>query len=107
MVTFAPTSARESIVIGNSEHPVAKLVTSLLAKPVPGHSDLWYVRTNKDNIVVTYRPRDKSLAFHEMSYLTFKEHVQANTLPLIDVVDIPDTDKWIGNAIYRELVDSY
>lgn len=96
---------RESIVIGNSEHPVQQYVTGLLARPVPGRDDLWYIRTTTDDVTITYRPRDRSLCFYELSFAEFKAAVVAKTLPNVDVVDLPDTDKYIGNAIFRELND--
>ena len=96
---------RESIVIGNSTHPVVEYVRGLYVYPVPGRTDLWYVRSTADDMVITYRLRDRTLCFYEMSFAEFKQHVEASTLPNVDVVDIPDTEKYIGNAIFRELND--
>ena len=104
---FDPASfargGRESIAVCNSAHPVAELLTSLLAKPVPGRVDLWYVRTKDDQTVVTYRPSDRTLSVYEMSFADFRKRVESQTLPAIEVLEIPDTDKYIGNVIYREL----
>lgn len=105
---FNPASfstARESIVIGNSTHPVQEYVRGLYVYPVPGRVDLWYARSTADDVVVTYRQRDRTLCFYEMSFAEFKQHVEASTLPNVDVVEIPETDKYIGNAIWREFKD--
>ena len=104
---FDPASfargGRESIAVCNSAHPVAELLTSLLAKPVPGRVDLWYVRTKDDQTVVTYRPSDRTLSVYEMSFADFRKLVESRSLPSVDVLDVPETDKYIGNAIYRTL----
>ena len=104
---FDPASfargGRESIAVCNSVHPVAELLTSLLAKPVPGRVDLWYVRTKDDQTVVTYRPSDRTLSVYEMSFADFRKLVESRSLPSVDVLDVPETDKYIGNAIYRTL----
>ena len=104
---FDPASfargGRESIAVCNSAHPVAKLLTSLLAKPVPGRVDLWYVRTKDDQTVVTYRPSDRTLSVYEMSFADFRKLVESRSLPSVDVLDVPETDKYIGNAVYRML----
>ena len=104
---FDPASfargGRESIAVCNSVHPVAELLTSLLAKPVPGRVDLWYVRTKDDQTVVTYRPSDRTLSGYEMSFADFRKLVESRSLPSVDVLDVPETDKYIGNAIYRTL----
>lgn len=104
---FATASVRESIAIGNSEHPVADLVVSLLARPVPGRDDLWYIRTKSDKCTVTYRPSDRSLCVYEFGFAEFKQHVANKTLPNIDVYDVPETDKWVGNEIDRVLRQIY
>ena len=104
---FKTAAVRESIAIGNSEHPVGELVVSLLAKPVPSRSDLWYIRTISDKCTVTYRPADKSFCVYEFGFEAFKQHVKAGTLPNIDVYDIGDTDKYIGNEINRVLRQIY
>ena len=101
--SFARKAVRESVAIGNSEHPVTEYVTSLLARPVPGREDLWYVRTKDDRTVVTYRKSDRTLSFYEMSFADFRSMVESQSLPSVDVLDIPETDKYIGNAIYRAL----
>lgn len=93
---------REPIAIGNSEHPVAKLA-SLLAKPVPGRADLWYIRTKDDRQTVTFRPADRTLCFYDFSFEEFKKRVQAGTLPDLDVFMVPDTEKWIGNYVVQWL----
>ena len=100
---FARSAVRESIAVCNSAHPVAELLTSLLAKPVPGREDLWYIRTKDDQTVVTYRPSDRTLSFYEMSFADFRSMVESHSLPSVDVLDIPETDKYIGNAVYRML----
>ena len=104
---FDPASfargGRESIAVCNSAHPVAELLTSLLAKPVPGRVDLWYVRTKDDQTVVTYRPSDRTLSVYEMSFADFRKLVESRSLPSVDVLDVPETDKYIGNAVYRML----
>ena len=104
---FDPASfargGRESIAVCNSAHPVAELLTSLLAKPVPGRVDLWYVRTKDDQTVVTYRPSDRTLSVYEMSFADFRGLVESHSLPSVDVLDIPETDKYIGNVVYRML----
>ena len=104
---FDPASfargGRESIAVCNSAHPVAELLTSLLAKPVPGRVDLWYVRTKDDRTVVTYRPSDRTLSVYEMSFADFRKLVESRSLPSVDVLDVPETDKYIGNAVYRML----
>lgn len=96
---------RESIVIGNSTHPVSKLVTSLLARPVPNRPELWYVRTVDDTVTITYRPGDATLCFYPFGFDQFKEHVKLNTLPNLEVVSVPDYDKYFGNTILAELLD--
>lgn len=103
----AMTTARESIVIGNNEHPVAKQVVSLLAKPVPGCADLWYVRTKKDTVTITYRPSDSTLCFYEFGFAQFRKHVEEKSLPSVEVVDLDPSDKWIGNKINKELRTIY
>ena len=104
---FDPASfargGRESIAVCNSAHPVAELLTSLLVKPVPGRVDLWYVRTKDDQTVVTYRPSDRTLSVYEMSFADFRKLVESRSLPSVDVLDVPETDKYIGNAVYRML----
>ena len=100
---FARSAVRESIAIGNSAHPVAEYVTSMLARPVPGRDDLWYIRTKDDQTVITYRKSDRTLSFYEMSFADFRKLVESQTLPSIDVLEVPDTDKYIGNVICREL----
>lgn len=100
---FSAPVRRESIVIGNSEHPVNELVVSLLAKPVPGCDDLWYVRTKKDTVTITYRPADKTMCFYEFGFAEFRKHVENKTLPNLDVIDIDPTSKYLGNEINREL----
>ena len=104
---FDPASfargGRESITIGNSAHPVLKYTAGLLARPVPGREDLWYIRTKDDQTVITYRKSDRTLAFYEMSFADFRKLVESQSLPSVDVLDIPETDKYIGNAIYRTL----
>ena len=101
--SFALKVGRESIAIGNSAHPVTEYVTGLLARPVPGREDLWYIRTKDDQTVITYRPSDRTLSFYEMSFADFRKLVESQTLPSIDVLEVPDTDKYIGNVICREL----
>ena len=96
---------RASIAIGNSEHPVGKLVTSLLARPVPNRTDLWYVRTVSDKVTITYRPFDQSLCFYPFGFDVFKEHIKMGTLPHAEVVDIPENSKYIGSTILAELRD--
>lgn len=93
---------RESIAIGNSEHPVGKLA-SLLAKPVPGRADLWYIRTKEDRQTVTFRPADRTLCFYDFSFEEFKKRVVEGTLPNLDVMTVPDTEKWIGNCVVQGL----
>lgn len=100
---FARSAVRESIAIGNSAHPVAEYVTNMLARPVPGREDLWYIRTKDDQTVITYRKSDRTLSFYEMSFADFRSMVESHSLPSVDVLDIPETDKYIGNAIYRAL----
>ena len=100
---FARSAVRESIAIGNSAHPVAEYVTSLLARPVPGREDLWYIRTKDDQTVITYRKSDRTLSFYEMSFADFRRLVESRALPSVDVLDIPETDKYIGNTVYRML----
>ena len=100
---FARTAVRESIAIGNSAHPVAEYVTGMLARPVPGRDDLWYIRTKDDQTVITYRKSDRTLSFYEMSFADFRKQVESHALPSVDVLDIPETDKYIGNVIYRTL----
>ena len=100
---FARSAVRESIAIGNSAHPVTEYVTGLLARPVPGREDLWYIRTKDDQTVITYRKSDRTLSVYEMSFADFRKRVESQTLPAIEVLEIPDTDKYIGNVIYREL----
>ena len=104
---FKTAATRESIVLGNSEHPVADLVVSLMARPVPGRDDLWYIRTKSDSVTVTYRPSDRSLCVYEFGFEAFKQHVKDGTLPNIDVYDVPETDKWVGNAVNRILRQIY
>ena len=101
--SFARKVGRESITIGNSAHPVTEYVTGLLARPVPGRDDLWYIRTKDDQMVITYRKSDQTLSFYEMSFADFRKRVESQTLPSIDVLDIPETDKYIGNVVYRVL----
>lgn len=96
---------RTSIAIGNSEHPVGKLVTSLLARPVPNRTDLWYVRTVSDKVTITYRPFDQSLCFYPFGFDVFKEHIKMGTLPHAEAVDIPENSKYIGSTILAELRD--
>lgn len=93
---------RESIAIGNSEHPVSA-VASLLARPVPGREDLWYIRTKGDRQTVTFRPADRSLCFYDFSFEEFKKHVSEGTLPNLDIIVVPDTEKWIGNYVVQGL----
>ena len=100
---FARSAVRESIAIGNSAHPVAEYVTGMLARPVPGREDLWYIRTKDDQTVITYRKSDRTLSFYEMSFADFRGLVESRALPSVDVLDIPETDKYIGNVIYRTL----
>ena len=104
---FDPSSfargGRESIAVCNSAHPVAELLTSLLAKPVPGRVDLWYIRTKDDQTVITYRKSDRTLSFYGMSFADFRSMVESHSLPSVDVLDIPETDKYIGNTVYRML----
>ena len=104
---FDPASfargGRESIAVCNSAHPVAELLTSLLAKPVPGRVDLWYIRTKDDQTVITYRKSDRTLSFYGMSFADFRRLVESRALPSVDVLDIPETDKYIGNTVYRML----
>lgn len=107
MFNFEPSAHRESIAIGNSDHPVAKLVSSLMARPVPGRKDLWYIRTIKDDVTITYRPSDSSLCFYEFGFSEFKQRVLDNILPNLDVVTVPPTDKWVGNVVVAELVGCY
>lgn len=101
------TAHRESFTIGNSEHPVAKHVVSLLAKPVTGRSDLWYIRTKKDTVTITYRPSDSSLCFYEFGFAKFRKHVEEKTLPNIEPINVSKEDKWLGSVIVRELVACY
>lgn len=105
---FNPASfstTRESIVIGNSTHPVQEYVRGLYARPVPNRPDLWYVRTVSDAVTITYRPSDRTLCFYEFGFDVFKEHVKMGTLPYVEVVDVPDYDKHFGNTILAELLD--
>ena len=104
---FKTAATRESIVLGNSEHPVADLVVSLMAKPVPSRDDLWYIRTKSDAVTVTYRPSDRSLCVYEFGFAEFKQHVANKTLPNLEVYDVPQTDKYIGNAVNRVLRQIY
>ena len=101
--SFARKGGRESITIGNSVHPVLKYTAGLLARPVPGREDLWYIRTKDDQTVITYRPSDRTLSLYEMSFADFRKLVESQTLPSIDVLEIPETDKYIGNVVYRVL----
>ena len=96
---------REAIAIAKSQHPVGKLVTSLLAKPVPNHPELWYVRTMTDTVTITYRPGDQSLCFYPFGFDVFKEHIKLGTLPNLEIVSMPDYDKYIGNTILAGLLD--
>ena len=100
---FARSAVRESIAIGNSAHPVAEYATSMLARPVPGRDDLWYIRTKDDQTVITYRKSDRTLSFYEMSFADFRKKVESRSLPSVEVLVIPETDKYIGNAVYRTL----
>ena len=93
---------REPIAIGNSEHPVGQ-VASLVARPVPGRDDLWYIRTHGDREVVTYRPSDHTLCFYNFSFEEFKKRVQEGTLPNLDIIQVPDNEKWIGNTVLMYL----
>ena len=104
---FKTAAVRESIILGNSEHPVGELVVSMLAKPVPGRADLWYIRTISDKCTVTYRPADRSLCVYEFGFAEFRKHVEASTLPNLEVYDVPDTDKYVGNAVNRILRQIY
>ncbi len=93
-----------SIGICNSEHPLAKHLVNLNAKRVPGSdSKLYYVRFKTDKHVVTYRPADKTIGVHQMSFDEFKRRWDEKSLPFSEAVDVPETDKYIGNVIWREL----
>ena len=70
---------------------------------VPGREDLWYIRTKDDQTVITYRKSDRTLSFYGMSFADFRRLVESRALPSVDVLDIPETDKYIGNTVYRML----
>lgn len=93
-----------SIGICNSEHPLAKHLVNLNARRIPGSDNkLYYVRFKTDKHVVTYRPADKTIGVHEMSFAEFKRLWDEKSLPYSEAIDVPESDKYIGNVIWREL----
>lgn len=91
-VQFVRSAVRESVTIGESAHPVAEYVTSLLACPVsereslwyvrtkddptiPGHEDLWHIRAKADQVIFTYRKSDRTLSCYMMSFADFRSMV--------------------------------
>lgn len=93
-----------SISICNSEHPIAQHA-SMNAKLIPGSSGIYYIRFKADKYVVTYRKADQSIAIHEMCFAEFKQHWDNKTLPFSEAIDVPETDKYIGNVLWRLLRD--
>ena len=91
-----------SITICNSEHPLAKHA-SMTAKRIPGTEGMYYIRFKADKHVVTYRRVDHSIGLHEMGFAEFKQHWDNQSLPFSEAIDVPETDKYIGNVIWRLL----
>lgn len=106
-------TATPSPTIGNSEHPVARYVTSLSMRwfdatnrvAVVGLKDLPPSSHYADCKAVTYRPADSSIQFHRLTPKELKARWDAGGLFDADfeVLDIPETGKYIGNVILREI----
>jgi len=99
------TAAVTSIDVCNSEHPLAKHIVGLVAKRIPSSKDVYYIRFVADKHVVTYRKSDHSVALFNLSFAEFKQHWIDKTLPFEEPLNVPDTDKYIGNQIWRYLAD--
>lgn len=96
------TGAVVSVTVCNSEHPLAKHA-SMSAKRIPNAVGMYYIRFKADEFVATYRSADHTLTLHEMSFAEFKRRWDERTLPHSEPIDIPETDKYIGNVLWRML----
>jgi len=107
-VTLSPQT---SVKVCNSAHPLTKFLVgpskSGLAKKVPG-TRLYYVSVNYNGVpaVYTYREIDRTISRFEGDLSSFKKVVREGLLPskMSEVIDIPETDKYIGNSILEDLV---
>lgn len=101
---FPEDFKRRPIKIGHKQHPVSRFIPTLLAKPLFSRSDLWYMSTRSDRVVITYCPEDRTLEYYNISLAKFRELCLANTLPRVDKkVTVPRTVEWIGTIINRDL----
>ena len=104
-----------SPTLGNSEHPIGQYVTSLGMRwfdktyrtAVVGLKDLPPGCHYHDCKAVTYRVADRSIQFHRFTPKELKAQWDAGEKFEVyyEVLDVPDTDKYIGNLILRALVD--
>lgn len=102
-------------VLGNSEHPVARYTTALTmrwfdktaAVAVVGLKDLPAESHYRDCKSVTYRPQDGSIQFHRHSPKELKAmwDSKVNFNSPYEPVDVPGSDKYVGNTILREIVE--
>ena len=101
--------------LGNSEHPVGQYVTKLSMRwfdttakvAVVGLKDLPPESHYRDCKSVTYRPDDNTIQFHRLTPAELKALWDAgkNFDSPYETLDLPETDKWIGNSILREIVE--
>lgn len=88
----------------NSEHPLWLHILDKRARKVPGNDDLFYIRSNSDKWVATYRPSKQTVSVWNYCFEEFKVAVKKNEHRHdLYTVKVELTDKYIGNAILRYL----
>lgn len=101
--------------LGNSEHPIGRYVARLTMRwfdktakvAVVGLKDLPPESHYRDCKSVTYRPDDSSIQFHLLTPVELKAlwDAKENFDSPFEIVQVHDLDKYVGNAILREIVE--
>lgn len=103
---FAANFRPAGVTVCNSEHPLWPHIVDKTTRNIPGDDDLTYIRSVSDKWVASYRRSDKTVCVWEVSFVEFKGLVKAGTNSATlgyEPVAVPPTDKYIGNAIFRDL----
>lgn len=93
-----------SIALCNSEHPALKHIVSMMARKVPGHDGLYFVKTHLDDCVAVIRPSDRTVSLFNGSFEEFKAHMTGRSTGwFTEAVEVSEGTKHIATSILNEI----